>query len=162
VKAVCSFCEKDLGTREPLDDHSVTHGMCEDCYDHFGEQWDGMQLGEYLDRFDAPVAAMTPEGRVIAINAAMAAATGVHSRDAAGLLGGEFMECVNSRLPDRCGHTVHCTSCAVRNAVEGTMATGEPTESIPAWVDRDGGRLDMLISTTKQGEWVQLVIEPVG
>jgi PAS domain-containing protein len=162
MQAICSYCERDLGTREPLDDPSLTHGMCQDCFDHFANQWDGQRLGEYLDRFEAPVAAVDSDGRIIAINAAMAAMMGVASREAAGLLGGEFMECVHARLPDRCGGTVHCTACTVRSAVEHTMATGEAIARQPAHVNQPDGRLDMFISTTRSGDHVQLVIDGVA
>jgi len=32
MKRVCAWCGKDMGEREPLEDKSITHGMCEDCY----------------------------------------------------------------------------------------------------------------------------------
>lgn len=28
---VCAWCGKDMGEKEPLEDKSVTHGMCEKC-----------------------------------------------------------------------------------------------------------------------------------
>ncbi len=76
-----------------------------------------------------------------------------------GLLGGEFLECVHARMPERCGHTVHCGACTVRNAVEHTLATGEALEQRPAWIQQDARRLDLLISTSLEDGWVRLVIE---
>jgi PAS domain-containing protein len=162
MRAICSYCEAEMGEREPLGDPRVTHGICQPCFDYFEAQWDGQRLGQYLDRFDTPVVAVSPEGRVIAINTAMARQMGVDSREVEGLLGGEFMECVHARLPQRCGNTVHCSACTIRGAIERTMATGEPAPRQPARVQRVAGSVDMLISTTRQGEWVQLVIEETG
>jgi hypothetical protein len=30
---VCAWCKKDLGEKPPLDDKSITHGMCKECFD---------------------------------------------------------------------------------------------------------------------------------
>ena len=35
---LCAWCQKNLGEKEPLDDQSITHGMCQDCYDKFFEE----------------------------------------------------------------------------------------------------------------------------
>ncbi len=159
MQAICSYCNVDMGLREPVADPQVTHGLCDACFAHFEAQWDGQRLGEFLDQYDAPVVAVTGDARVIAVNTAMAAMLNIPSRDATGLLGGEFMECVHARMPERCGNTVHCSSCTVRGAIERTMATSDPVERQPAWVDRDDGRLHMFISTVRVGEFVRLVIE---
>lgn len=29
---VCIRCKKVMGEKEPLDDKSLTHGMCDECY----------------------------------------------------------------------------------------------------------------------------------
>ena len=31
MKRVCAWCGKDMGEKEPLEDTSVTHTICEDC-----------------------------------------------------------------------------------------------------------------------------------
>ena len=31
MKVVCAWCGKDMGEKPPLEDKSITHGMCEDC-----------------------------------------------------------------------------------------------------------------------------------
>lgn len=31
MKRVCAWCGKDMGEIEPLDDDSITHGICDDC-----------------------------------------------------------------------------------------------------------------------------------
>lgn len=162
MQAICSTCELDMGPREPLHDPSLTYGMCQPCFDHFEAQWGGQRLGEYLDRFDTPVVAVDAHNRIIAINSAMGSIMEVEPREAMGLLGGEFMECVNARLPERCGQTVHCSACTIREAVERTIATGEPSRRQHAQLTKLDGPIDMLISTTRRGAYVQLVIEELA
>jgi hypothetical protein len=31
MRAVCAWCGKDMGEREPLEDKSLTHGICRPC-----------------------------------------------------------------------------------------------------------------------------------
>ena len=158
MKLVCSFCHVALGEKEPLDDPTVTHGMCPACFHHFEQQWQGQRLGEYLDAFDVPVVVVNREGRVVAANQHMAAMLGKEDRETNGLLGGEVMECVYSRLEGGCGRTVHCAACTVRRAVTTTLETGAALERVPAFIDRDDHRLHLSISAYKEGETVRLEI----
>ena len=38
-----------------------------------------------------------------------------------GLPGGKVFECAYARLPEGCGKTVHCVTCAIRNTVTSTI-----------------------------------------
>jgi len=158
VRLICSYCRRELGEKDPLDDARITHGMCEPCLASFERQYDTVLLGEYLDRFQLPVLAVDHQGRVVATNQRMAQAIGRPDRAVSGLLGGEVMECMYASLPEGCGHTKHCGACTVRRAVMETMATGQPLHQIPAYVDRAGERVDLLISTRLEGELVHLTI----
>jgi PAS domain-containing protein len=162
MKVVCSFCRADLGDKEPLDADCTTHGMCDPCADHFGKQWDGLRLGEYLDQFDYPVLAMNEDRRVVAANQPMADMLGKSERRLFGLLGGEAMECMYSRLPEGCGSTVHCETCTIRKTVMEVLETDEPREWVPAYVDRGDRRLWLTISAYKRDGIVCLVIEKSG
>ena len=31
MRVICSWCGKDMGLFKPLDDNSITHGMCDEC-----------------------------------------------------------------------------------------------------------------------------------
>ena len=31
MRVICSWCKKDLGVKEPKEDHSISHGMCDAC-----------------------------------------------------------------------------------------------------------------------------------
>ena len=162
MKVICSFCRADLGDKEPVDLDSVTHGMCDACADHFGKQWDGLHLGEYLDQFDYPVLALNGDRRVVAANQPMADMLGKSDRQLFGLLGGEAMECMYSRLPEGCGSTVHCETCTIRKTVMEVLETDEPREWVPAYVDRGDRRLWLTISAYKRDGIVFLVVEKSG
>ncbi len=32
MKLICSWCGKDIGEKEPLDNPAITHGICGKCY----------------------------------------------------------------------------------------------------------------------------------
>ena len=160
MRLVCSYCRKDLGTKPPLQDGSLTHGMCKACDEYFAAQWRGLSFGHYLDRFDYPVVMIEGEGRVVAINGPASDFLGREPRDVVGLLGGEAMECAHARLPEGCGKTVHCSTCAIRNSVTRTHQTGEPLSRVPAKLRRSDRSFDLLVSTALVGQVVRVTIEP--
>ena len=41
---VCGWCKRILGVIRPLDDKSITHGMCADCEMKMNEQVDEMEV----------------------------------------------------------------------------------------------------------------------
>ena len=159
MKVVCSYCEQDLGEKEPLDNPSVSHGMCTACHAHFRRQWRGLSLSEYLDAFTFPVVVLDKDCRTIAANRPMAEWLGRGSEEVVGLLGGEALECANARKPGGCGKTVHCRTCTIRNSVRATFETGEPCVRVPASLARPEGPVRLLVSTRQRGPVVQVIIE---
>ena len=162
MRVICSYCRAELAPKEPLADDSITHTMCPDCLDHFGRQTEGWSLGELLDQFDVPVLAVDCDGRAIAANQATADMVGKSRRELFGLLGGDLMECAHARLPGGCGKTVHCKACAIRNTVQKTIETGEPQTRVRAYLNQDGGRIEMFISTSRIPSGVVLIIEDLS
>ena len=162
MRVVCSYCEKGLGDKEPVDDPAISHSICPACRDHFRRQWRGMSLGEYLDAFPGPVVVVDEDLRTIAANQPMAELLGRRLDDVVGLRGGEALECAHARRPGGCGKSVHCRTCTIRNSVTTTYETGEPCLRVPATVERPEGALACLISTCRRGAAVQVVIEPLG
>ncbi len=148
MKVICSYCREDMGQSPPLEDDSVSHGMCPPCSDYYTEQWSGLSLGEYLDRFELPVLVVDPDGRTLAANQIMSDALHKSEREIFGLLGGEVMECAHARLPGGCGKTVHCSICTIRKAVMHTMTTGEPCKHVTAYLERSDGRQRLVISSS--------------
>ncbi len=158
---VCSYCHRLIREKAPLGDTSSSHSICPACFDHYAAQWDGLRLGEFLDRFELPVVALDMDVRVTAINKALARRRGIHSREAAGLMGGELFECDHARRPEGCGRSVHCKGCAVRNVVVETISTGEPQSLVPASLLTDGERVDLHLSSYQREGTIFLIIEPV-
>lgn len=158
MKVICSYCRKRLPDKAPFDDPEPTHTMCAECLAYFEAQWKGQGLGEYLNRFDAPVLAVDADGRLIAANQSAAELLGRPAEELTGLLGGEATECVNARLPGGCGQTIHCQRCTIRKTVTETMQTGKPSTDVHAYLDRDEGRVYFLISTEREGDFVRLTI----
>ncbi len=160
MKIICSYCRKTIGESETPDDTRVSHGMCEECYAYFRRQWDGQSLGEYLDRFDVPVLVVDGNVRIVAANQPMADLLGKPEREVFGLLGGEAVECVYSRLEKGCGKEEHCQVCAIRNAVTHTSQTGQTLRHVRCYIERENGKIPFLVSTVKLDRSIQVVLEP--
>ncbi len=146
MRLICSYCRRVIRADPHARVTEVSHGMCEPCGRHFERLWAGMPMDEYLDGLENPVLLTDGEGRVLAMNAKLAELIGVDRDKCRGLTGGEAFACVHSRLPEGCGRTVHCRECAVRRTVETVARTGKPTERVPAYLDVEGGRIDLRIS----------------
>jgi ferredoxin len=161
MRIVCSYCQKDMGEKEPLDDQRISHSICVDCQKYFEAQRSGMPLDEYLGSFDFPVMIINDDRRVVGINKAAEKLTGRTSEKSTGLLGGEAMECSYARLPGGCGQTIHCETCTIRKIVMGVMESGESKKHAPVTLRRDAGEVTMLISAEKIDGMVRLSIEKV-
>lgn len=156
---VCSYCGCTIsgsGPREPL---QVSHGICEDCYQHYSRQWDGLTVGEYLDQFEAPVALISAEGRILAANQRFADRLGRPARALHGLLGGDALECDHARRPGGCGKTVHCQTCTIRNLVNETLATGVPRVGVEAYLEQPHHVLRMRLGARRAGDAVIVILE---
>ena len=161
MKVICSYCRKKIGEKEPINDDSVSHGMCQECYDYYKEQVNGLPLDKFLDRFEVPLFVVDKNVRIVAANKMFENMTGRSFRDAFGLLGGEVMECAYARLPEGCGATVHCLACSIRNTVMAAMESGEPQMQVPVKLRRESKEIGMVISAEKIGSFVRIIIENV-
>jgi PAS domain-containing protein len=159
VKVICSYCRKRIGEKEPVNDDSVSHGMCQECYDYYKEQVNGLPLDKFLDRFEVPLLVVDKNVRVVAVNKMFENMTGRSHGDIFGLLGGEVMECAHARLPEGCGETVHCLACSIRNTVMAAMESGEPQMQVPVKLRRKSKEIGMVISAEKIGSFVRIIIE---
>jgi PAS domain-containing protein len=148
-----------MGTKPPLSDGGVSHGMCQACGDYFEAQWAGMSYAEYIERFPFPVVLVEGEGRVVAANGPACGFLGRQPAELVGLLGGEALECSHARLPGGCGKTVHCSTCAIRNSVTRTHQTGVALSRVPAKLKRSDRDVALLVSTAPEGQLVRVSIE---
>jgi len=150
-----------MGDKEPYDSSDISHGMCRRCLDDYEQKWAEQTLGELLDKFESPVLAVNSEARIVAANCAMAELLQKASREIFGLLGGEAIECQFAQLPDRCGGTIHCKACVIRNTVMYTMKTGKAKKNVPASLDGLTKNVDFVISTRKEENYILLEINEV-
>ena len=163
MKIICSYCRKNMGEKEPLTNQGPTHGICPECFEHFSRQLDGYHLSDYLDTFDEPMVILNSEARVIAYNQSYAEAYLDGETRPPGLLGGEFLDCANSRLPEGCGHTVHCRTCAIRNTITATLQTGETHKDVAAYLEtQENGKSvikHLKLTAEMHGLMVRMVIQ---
>jgi hypothetical protein len=155
---ICSYCGKHMGG-EPDESGRISHVMCPECFQYFDQQLDGLDFPGYLDQFQQPIAVINADGRVLHLNKALAQMLKKDKETYLGLRGGEVMECMFARLPQGCGNTEHCAACNIRLAVMKTIETGEPQKVMPATLSQVGRKLDLRISTRKEGEVVYLQID---
>jgi hypothetical protein len=155
---ICSYCEKHIDG-EPDGSGRITHGMCPECFAYFDRQLEGMDFSSYLDQFGQPIAVIDANARILYLNAASAKMLGKSKDNYLGMRGGEVMECLFARLPQGCGHTEHCLACTIRRTVMHTMETGEPGVAVPAILSQSGRKLELRISTRKEGSIVYLQID---
>lgn len=158
---VCSYCRKTIRDEPGSRACDVSHGMCPACADHFERLWRGMPLSDYLDTLPQPILVVNGDGRVVAANQKLATLFGRDKVELRGLLGGEALACVRSRLPEGCGKTIHCRECTIRRAVTRVAETGATLERIPAYLDTKDGRVDLRISVTPSGPLVRVVVEEI-
>ena len=156
---VCSYCHAKIREDASGRSFDVSHGMCLPCADHFERLWGGMSISEYLDALPQPVLVVNADGRVVAANQQLATLFGRDRAEMRGLLGGEALACVHSRLPEGCGKTVHCRECTIRRAVTRVAETGEAQERIPAYLKTRDGRVDLRISVRAKDGLVKVLVE---
>lgn len=133
MKVVCAWCHKLLKPGTGPEDAEVSHGICKDCYRVFLRKLSpDRTLSEFLEELPVPVLVVDGDGGMLAINSQARDLTGRQSEDLPGLRAGDVIACVNARSPGGCGRTENCLGCEVREAIEGTYASGEPREQVTA------------------------------
>ncbi len=163
MKRVCALCNKEMAAAGTSGEAPISNGICDDCASsvNFRE----MSLREYLDSIPAPVVLLDSERRVKVANRSACKYLGKNIPEIEGFTGGIVLECENARLPGGCGHTVHCSGCAIRKAVLDTLLFEKEYVKIPAYLNRQtlqkAGRIDLLISTEKIHGLVLLRIDEV-
>ncbi len=159
---ICAYCGKVIGEKEPYNLNDPTHGMCDDCYVHFKRQVEGIEFNDYLERFAAPVIVVEKNGIVLAANGAAVKRLGMDRASLVGQLCGTAVECAHARLPEGCGQTVHCKTCAIRRAINSTLATGQGCSRVPATLQVGASAprpTDLLISTELKDNLVVVILE---
>lgn len=167
MQRVCAWCKKELSpeTTDSATAGMISHGICDDCAMVLNSD-PRKTAGQFLESLDDAIFLVGAGGRVVSANSAARSVVGKELSAIEDRLGGDVFECKNADLPGGCGKTEHCKACAIRNSVEGTLATGCGVERAPAHQDvktHEGvQRKRLLISTERVGDFVMLRIDNVA
>jgi hypothetical protein len=168
MKRICAWCQKDLGPSDILDetiDAPITHGICGDCA-RKTLSFMATPLRRFLDQFPKPVFLVNSGGRIVTGNSAGLSLIQKKPEEIAGELGGDAFGCRYADLPEGCGQTVHCKTCAIRRTVFDTLQSGRSNIKIPAYPDlhhvSGENRIRFLITTERIGGAVLLRIDDVA
>ncbi len=158
MSLVCAWCHKVLSENI---EGVVTDGICPNCAADL--QFVPQAFDRFLNTLPGPVLVVDEKGRVMGANLAAAAMVRLEPWDMVDRMAGQVLSCVYSELPGGCGHTTHCTGCAIRQAFEHTFSTGEAVREAPAFAHRRGPagpvRTFFRISTERMGPMVLVQIE---
>jgi PAS domain-containing protein len=156
--ASCAYCGRRVRQRHlPRSDQPVS--LCPECSRNTGAGV--VSLGEFLDRFDLPCILVDGNGLILAANRFAAELFGRELTELVGLPGGDAIQCIHTRAPVGCGRTIHCLACGMRNAVVRSRQSGGCCFQLPARVvRRDGGTVQLLVTTTPDGDLTRVFLEP--
>jgi PAS domain-containing protein len=167
MKIICAWCNKEIREIPPekiASGFEVSHGICRSCKKYFFADRD-LTLDKFLNRLEAPVFMVNPEGDVVLANEKALRFLGKDLDAVSGFKGGDVMECAYAKLPEGCGNTVHCAACTIRNNVMETFRTGKSLKTVPASLNRRSrdsiDKIEFLNSTEKVDDIVLLRIDEV-
>jgi ribosomal protein L40E len=162
-KIICSKCGAVLPPFATTENPKRIYKICAECEADLTRQIKGPAVEKYLETLGAPALVVNRDLRVIAYNQNCLRNLCGNESKPTGLLAGEFLECHNASLPERCGATPACLDCAIRRTAIDTLRTKESQKYVPALIPgKDGNRMvqrEFLISTDKLGDMVQITIE---
>ncbi len=166
LKKICAWCGAELGTVEStaVSEHPITHGMCLMCARKILER-EGDFMDDFLNELGVPLLLVKEDTSLHVMNKQAVDLIVKRLRKPQGqtLRPGELLSCIHSKAPGGCGKTVHCKSCAIRNAVFETYATGNPLVKLRSYpdvqVDDEVKTMCFEITTEKLGEFVLLRID---
>ncbi len=163
TKTLCSNCGKVLFLRKGSGTSHPAYDVCPKCQESFRSKLKGEELEKFQQAVEFPVLLVDRDLRVLASNESCLKKLCGGASPPTGLLGGEFLGCLNSQMPERCGGTPACLECAIRKAAQTTLKTGRPQKHVPAHLERyEEGRkvrMELLVSTECLGDLVQITVE---
>ncbi len=132
IKVLCAWCNSLINEGVTMDGQ-VSHGICPDCHSAFLSD-KPQTLKGFLDQLETPVLVVEDSSRILFANNPAVHLFDKTSEEIHGELGGDLMECENSRKPGGCGNTLHCKACAIRRSVKYSSSTGEALYNVPVRV----------------------------
>ncbi len=160
MKRLCAWCTKPLGEPAPGTeaDRVISHGICDECIGNILFQ-QGADLSTLLDSLEAPIV-MVDEGHAVRVlNRAASELLGMDRDTCTGREFGLVFECEHARTPEGCGRAIHCSGCAIRRAIQTTVATGQGVTRQPATLKWEDGTVRLLITTEKAGSMILMRID---
>lgn len=160
----CSRCGIHFSPNRRLNLSSEAHsyGLCNQCAHEFKAQT-GKTLVEYLESQTTPTLTVSESGEIHYGNEAALSFLGGtprHYKQA-----GDVFGCQYAKLPEGCERAIHCSGCAIRQAITYTLETGRGAHHIPTTIRQQLGtqhrRLELYISTHIYGGVVFLHIDSV-
>lgn len=165
MRRICAWCKKELSPREDMGTESeITHGICSVCALKFSRNVP-KTVKAMLDIIDEPVLIVDSVGIVKTANKSGLKLLGKDLDAVENHLGGDALECSYAKLPEGCGRTEHCSTCAIRNILMDTLTHGRSYKKVPAYqrISTPSGDRIMrfFISTERVGEQILLRIDDV-
>jgi PAS domain-containing protein len=165
MRRICAWCKKELNPREDMGTESeITHGICSVCAEKFSPSVP-KTMKAMLDLIDEPVLVVDSLGRVKTANERGLSLLGKDLDAVEDHLSGDALECSYARLPEGCGRTEHCRTCAIRNVLMDTLIHGRGYRKVPAYQKINTPNGDRImrfyISTEKVGDQILLRIDDI-
>ena len=165
MRRICAWCKKELKPREDMAmDKEITHGICSICALKLTQDVT-RSTSDILDLISEPVLLVDSQGIVKAANESGLHLLGKDRSVIEDQLGGDVFECAYAGLPNGCGKTEHCKTCAIRNVLMDTLLHDRSYHRVPAFqkIRTPSGEKIMrfYISTEKVGERILLRIDDV-
>lgn len=165
MKRICAWCNKELPSKPDGGfQGEISHGICSQCIIKV-TSFKPRTAKQLLDFLEEPVFLIDEDGAVKVANKSGLKMLGKQLADIENELGGDAFECTYAGEEGGCGRTVHCRTCAIRNIVMDTLATGRGYSNVPAFQSintSDGPKiLRFLISTQKVADCILLRIDKV-
>ncbi|MDW7773006.1 MAG: PAS domain-containing protein [Desulfobulbaceae bacterium] len=164
-RRICVRCKKQLLPQEDLRTEKViTQGICSRCTVQL-TQGIPQNFRELLNIIPEPVLVLDCRGVVKTANDCGMKFLGKNPGEIEGCLGGEVLGCAFANLPEGCGKTEHCRTCAIRNIVMDTLTRGRGYSNVPAFQNIKTPRGERImrfyISTEKIADRILLRIDDI-
>ena len=162
---ICVRCKRQLLPQEEFrTEKIVTQGLCTQCTVRLTKDVPTI-IKELLNIIAEPVLVLDRRGIVQTANESGRRLLGKDLVDIEGISGGDVFGCVFASLPEGCGRTEHCKTCAIRNIVMDTLAHGRGYTNVPAFQNirtPKGHRImRFYVSTEKIDDHILLRIDDV-
>ena len=140
------------------DDEVITHGICGDCISNL-ELQEGAELSLLLESVSEAVLVLDDDGDIQGMSKKAGELLRIDHQAFTKKPPGMVFECPHARNPAGCRHTIHCSGCTIRMAIQETARTGKSVVRRPATVKETDATAGLLITTEKTGRMVLLRIE---